>query len=358
MDLLERAFRSRPASGSRFGGDDDDLDATLFRFGRSFARMVIHVLGAGVAGLTTAVRLAEEGRSVVVHEAATELGQRAASWLAGGMLAPYCEAATADPAIIEPGLRGIDFWADRVPVERRGTLVLAAPRDAADLRQFAARTKAHRLLDADGIAEIEPDLAGRFRQGLFFDEEAHLDPRQAMASLVRRIQDLGGTFLWGSQAEPAALSSDTVVDCRGLKAHAPGLRGVRGEMVLVRSRDVSLARPVRLLHPRWPIYIVPREDGVFMIGATMIESERGGPITLRSAVELLTAAFALHPGFAEAEILETGAACRPAFSDNLPRVTQSGRHVCFTGLYRHGFLLAPELSAQAARAALSLMEAA
>ena len=172
-----------PRERLALGGDDDEPDAALFRLGSPFGRMVIHVLGAGVAGLTTAARLAEAGRVVVVHEASMELGQRAASWLAGGMLAPYCEAATADPAIIAPGLRGIDFWAERAPVSRRGTLVLAAPRDAADLRQFAARTQAHRLLDAAGIEEIEPDLGGRFRQGLFFEAEAHLDPRLAMATL-------------------------------------------------------------------------------------------------------------------------------------------------------------------------------
>ncbi|WP_062112432.1 FAD-dependent oxidoreductase [Aureimonas sp. AU40] len=320
--------------------------------------MTVHILGAGVAGLTTAARLTEAGRRVVIHEAAGELGQRAASWLAGGMLAPYCEAATADPAIIEPGLRGIDFWAERAPVSRKGTLVLAAPRDGADLRQFASRTRGHRMLDAEGVADLEPDLAGRFRQALFYPDEAHLDPRQALALLVRRIEEGGGTVLFGSQAEPDAFADEPVLDCRGLNAEVPGLRGVRGEMLIIRSRDVRLDRPVRLLHPRWPIYVVPREDGVFMVGATMIESERAGPITLRSTVELLSAVFALHPAFAEAEILETGAACRPAFSDNLPRVTRTGRVVSFTGLYRHGFLLAPALSAEACLEIQSLMEAA
>lgn len=320
--------------------------------------MTVHVLGAGVAGLATAVRLVEAGRAVVVHEAASELGRGAASWLAGGMLAPYCEAATAEPSIIEPGLDGIDFWAERVPVSRKGTLVLAAPRDAADLRQFAARTRGHQTLDADAIAGLEPDLAGRFRQALFYRDEAHLDPRQALARLRARVEERGGTVLFGSEVEPSAFGTEPVVDCRGLAAKAEGLRGVRGEMVLIRSHEVRLERPVRLLHPRWPIYIVPREDGVFMVGATMIESERPGPITLRSAVELLTAAFALHPAFAESEILETGAACRPAFSDNLPRVSRQGQVVTFSGLYRHGFLLAPALSAQACQTIQSLPEAA
>ena len=124
----------------------------------------------------------------------------------------------------------------------------------------------------------------------------------------------------------------------------PDLRGVRGEMVVVRSPDVSLQRPVRMLHPRMPLYIVPRGNGLFMIGATMIESERRGPVSVRSAVELLNAAYALHPAFGEAEIVELGADLRPAFPDNLPRIAIDGERIGVNGLYRHGFLIAPALA--------------
>ena len=81
-----------------------------------------------------------------------------------------------------------------------------------------------------------------------------------------------------------------------------------------------------------------------MIGATMIESERRGRVSVRSAVELLNAAYALHPAFGEAEIVELGADLRPAFPDNLPRVRREGRVLRANGLYRHGFLLAPALA--------------
>lgn len=313
----------------------------------------VHVLGAGVAGLATATRLAEAGRAVVVHERGGRLGQGAASWLAGGMLAPFCEAAASgEPALIEPGLQGIDWWARRVEVRRAGTLVLASARDAADLRHFAGRAEGGRLLDADAIAALEPDLAGRFRTALFFEREAHLDPRLALAALRARLAEAGGTILFGSDAEPSAFPGEDVVDCRGARADLARLRGVRGEMLLLRSRDVSLARPVRLLHPRWPIYVVPRDDGIFMVGATMLESGRDGPVTVRSVMELLSAAVALHPAFAEAEILETGAGVRPALPDNLPSVTREGRLVRFSGLFRHGFLLSPAASREAARLVL------
>lgn len=314
------------------------------------------MLGAGVAGLTTAVRLAEAGVPVTVFERSDRLGSLAASWLAGGMLAPFCEAAVADRSIIEPGLGGIDWWAGVTPVQRNGTLVVAAGRDAPDLRQFAARTLEHRSVGPEELKEIEPDLAGRFRSGLLFSAEAHLDPRRAMNDLVHRIEALGGRVVFGAPHDITDLRG-AVVDCRGLQASAPDLRAVRGEMILLRTREIRLSRPVRLLHPRWPIYVVPRPDGLFMVGATMIESDRKGPITLRSAVELMNAAFALHPAFAEADVVETGAACRPAFSDNLPRVAREGRVVRFSGLYRHGFLLSPACSAKAAELALSIPEA-
>ena len=145
-------------------------------------------------------------------------------------------------------------------------------------------------------------------------------------------------------------AGDFVVDCRGLAARdvLPDLRGVRGEMVVIRSREVSLSRPVRLLHPRIPLYIVPRGEGVFMIGATTIESETRGGVSVRSTVELLNAAYALHPAFGEAEILELGADLRPAFPDNLPAVRRGPHGLLVNGLYRHGFLLAPAMARQAA----------
>ncbi|WP_279481638.1 FAD-dependent oxidoreductase [Aureimonas sp. SK2] len=309
--------------------------------------MTIHVLGAGVAGLTTALRLCEAGERVVVHERGTDLSA-SASWLAGGMLAPFCEASVADDSIVAPGLEGIGFWARVTEVERHGTLVVAGGRDAGDLRQFGARTRSHRSVGADELAGLEPDLAGRFAQALFFEQEAHLDPRRTLASLVRRIEARGGSVRFSEPVEPEAFAGQPVVDCCGLAAALPRLRSVRGEMALVRCPDVTLRRPVRLLHPRWPIYVVPRAGHVFMIGATMVESAAAGPITLRSAVELLTAAFALHPAFAEAEVLEVGSGRRPALPDNLPRVERTASGVAFSGLYRHGFLLSPAFSQLAA----------
>ena len=114
-------------------------------------------------------------------------------------------------------------------------------------------------------------------------------------------------------------------------------------MIIVETSEVDLSRPVRLIHPRWPLYVIPRGDNRFMLGATSIEAEDSG-VSVRSALELLGAAYAVHPAFAEARILEFGAGLRPAFPDNLPRIAINKQKISVNGLYRHGFLLAPALA--------------
>lgn len=309
--------------------------------------MTLRILGAGVMGLAIAAELVSRGQRVELVDPAGGPGPQACSWWAGGMLAPYCEAATAPEAVERHGLRAIDWW-DRHTgvVERRGTLVLAPSRDREELARFARRSRGHRPVDADAIAALEPDLAGRFTAGLSYETEAHLAPRAALAALRQRLEAAGvAIHLTAPPTNP-----DLLIDARGLAARdtLPDLRGVRGEMLVLRCPDIRLSRPIRLLHPRIPLYIVPRGDGLFMLGATMIESDRRGVVTARSLLELLSAAYALHPGFAEAEVLETGADARPAFPDNLPRLRRQGDRLHANGLYRHGFLLSPAVAVMAA----------
>jgi glycine oxidase len=316
------------------------------------------VIGAGVVGLTTALTLAERGARVTLVERSPELGGNA-SWLAGGMLAPFCEGESAPPSVVELGQQAIDWWDARVPgVTRQGTLVVAPPRDTSEIDRFAARTRGHMRVDEARIAELEPDLAGRFRRGLFFADEGHLDPRAALSALTERLRAKGGEIRFGVDGE-APGDADVVMDCRGWAAREalPELRGVRGEMMRIRSREVTLARAVRFLHPRIPLYIVPRANNEFMIGATMIESAEKGAVSVRSAIELLSAAYALHPAFGEAEILEMSADVRPAFPDNEPRVERRGDRIFVNGFYRHGFLLAPAFAARAAVLAFEGMKA-
>ena len=304
---------------------------------------MITIAGAGVAGLASAWELARRGAEVTVYETGAAPADNPCSWFAGGMLAPWCEGETAEPDVVRLGAGAIDWWAQFTPVTRAGTLVVTPPRDRSELTRFARRTDRHRRVTGAEIATLEPALEGRFADGLFFEGEAHLDPRRALIDLTNAVLAAGVEIRYKTPA-PAQVD----VDCRGMAAGLPGLRPIRGEMAIIEAKDVQITRTLRLLHPRIPLYLVPRGDGIYMIGATMIESSSWRPITVRSMLELLGAAFTLHPGLGEASVIETGVGLRPAFADNIPRLTHQGDTTHINGLYRHGFLLAPALAGQLA----------
>ena len=303
----------------------------------------VTVIGAGVAGLCAAYALAKAGLRPRLIDRHGAPGPHGCSWWAGGMLAPFCEGAVAEPAIVAHGQTAAAFWAEVTQVTTGGTLVLALHRDRAELEHFARRTTGHRLVT--DLAHLEPGLAAH-PQALFFDGEAHLDPRRALADLVAALARLGVPVEQAS-ARPEDVSGP-VIDTRGMAAGLPGLRAVRGEMLVLRAPDITLSRPLRLLHPRHALYIVPRAGGVFMLGATQLESADRRGVSARAVLELLSAAYAVDPRFAEAELLETGADLRPAFADHVPRGIIRGQVLHLNGLFRHGYLMAPALARQAA----------
>ena len=305
----------------------------------------ISIIGAGIAGAWQALLFAQAGRKVTLHERSDALMLQSTSHWAGGMLAPYCEAEGSEPVIVRLGLRSLNLWREHLPeTPFNGSLVVAHPRDRADFDRFARMTSGHRRLDASAMAEIEPALDGRFRDGLFYPEEGHVEPRHVLPQLHARFTEAGGTLRFNSDATPEDCDG-IVIDCRGLAARdtLPELRGVKGEMIIVETDEIEFSRPIRLIHPRWPLYIIPRSDHQIMIGATSIEAEDRG-VSVRSALELLSAAYAVHPAFAEARIVEFGSGLRPAFPDNLPRIAVQDQKISVNGLYRHGFLLAPALA--------------
>lgn len=302
----------------------------------------VTILGAGVCGLTIATEIVSRGGKVRLHDPAGGPGAHGCSWWAGGMLAPHCERESAEEPVVRLGAEAAAWW-DRHAggVTRNGSLVVALGRDRQELKRFARRTEGFAELDGSGIAALEPDLADRTAGALYFETEAHLSPRDVVVSLRNRLAEQGVEV-----TTEAPRNAAQIIDCRGFAARdaLADLRGVKGEMLILRCPDVTLTRPVRLLHPRFPLYIVPRGDGVYMLGATMIEASERTRITARSMVELLNAAYALHPAFGEAEVLEIGVDARPAFPDNLPRIRRRGDTIYANGLFRHGYLLAPAMA--------------
>ncbi|MBT2334589.1 FAD-dependent oxidoreductase [Variovorax paradoxus] len=326
------------------------------------------ILGAGLMGRLLAVTLARAGCKVELFEAGSAEAEGAAARVAAAMLAPLAESAVAPVSVVRMGRYALSRWpellaplAQPVFFQREGTLVLWHRQDAAEAARLArllARTGAQvpelapmRTLDGTGIAALEPSLGQRFAQGLFLPGEGQLDNRALLASLLATLQASADVKLhWQSPRAPGDFSPGTpgqpdwVIDCRGLGAKPQwnALRGVRGEVIRVHAPEVALQRPTRLVHPRYPLYIAPKPGSVFVIGATEIESDDMSPASVRSTLELLSAAYAVHSGFAEARILEIATQCRPTLPDNLPAIRQPQPRVLqINGLYRHGFMIAP-----------------
>jgi glycine oxidase len=305
----------------------------------------IHIAGAGILGLWQAAVLSREGHSVTVWDPGGFPSGGSASRLAGAMLGPFCEGEAGHESVRDLGVEALELWRDFYPqTVLNGTLVVATARDRADLDRYKRVSIGYRTVDAAGIADLEPALADRFPHGLFYADEGHVDPNAAMAALAKLATGAGARL--NAAAYPENEPSGWLVDSRGYKAHTAlkSLRGVRGERLVISCPEVMLTRPVRLLHPRIPFYIVPWGDGRYMIGASVIESSDSGPPSVRTALELLGACISLNPAFAEARILDLAAGIRPAFSDNLPKAVVRGETIHVNGSHRHGFLLAPVLA--------------
>ena len=308
-------------------------------------RLKIAVRGTGIVGVWQAFVLASHGHQVTLVSKTERPFEEASSWIAGAMLAPFCETESAEPVIRRLGLASMTFWREAFPhIRQNGTLVLAKGRDIGELQRFAERTSEHERLDENRIAELEPDLAGQYRTALFFAGEAHLHPHWALAHMLQKATEAGAKTQFGN-AELAD-DYDHIIDCRGMAARdeLPNLRGVRGEMAIIRSDEISFSRPIRLLHPRFPLYMVPWPENYFMVGATVIESDDQGPVSVRSGLELLGSAYGLHPAFGEAEIVKLSANLRPSFPDNIPKIIVRNKVLYVNGLYRHGFLTSPALA--------------
>lgn len=318
-------------------------------------------------GLLAARELLALGWKVHIFERRTEAEyHRSTSFAAAGMLLPFTELECADPMTHAMGLESLEIWPqimaeipERVHFQRNGSLILSHVRDRPlfdQLTQRITRQIAAEHYQWVRVGDIEPDLGDGFEKGLFLPSEAHLDNTELMPALLRMLCAQECRVLFGEPVEqlmPHIVETakgstiyDLVLDCRGIGAQKalPDLRGVRGEAFLVEAPAVHLQRPVRLMHPRYGIYIVPRADHRYYIGATMIESSSDAPITVRSALELLSAAYSVHKGFGEATILNTYSGLRPALPHNEPRLFCEPGKIAINGLFRHGFMIAPSLA--------------
>jgi len=325
----------------------------------------IGIAGAGLLGRLLAWRLSDCGHRVTVFDPASgplERGE-AAGWTAAGMLSPWAELESADAHVAELGLRSLALWADivgRLPTpvyfRRKGSLLLAHRSDLGTaqrlVQQLQARMpagRAPRALAAEQLSELEPAVHGPTHAWLL-EGEGQIHTVQAMHALADAASRAGARWRWGRAAHELAPGCvdgerfDAVFDVRGVGAR-PDLpvRGVRGEILWLHAPGIELHRPLRLLHPRLRVYLVPRPDDIVVVGASEIESEDRSPISVRSVLGLLSAAHSVLPELAEARVVHTETNLRPALPDNLPRVEHRPGLTRINGLFRHGWLIAPAL---------------
>lgn len=330
-------------------------------------------------GRLLAYQLAEHG-SVTLFEQGSEDQQDSASFAAGGMLAPYSELETFDDQLLQLSLSSLELWQQMASdddfsdlVGFPGTVIVNHAGDGnlhrhlADKWQRFGCGEAFAVL-ADPASKVPwtQHLAG---EGLHVPCEGVVDNSGMMTRLAELARRRGAQLHFNHRVTHIGMDALTVagpdgshqelkdllaiIDTRGIaaKGQLRQLRGVRGEALVLKTRpslsgggDWRQQPVVRLLHPRYPIYLIPRPDDGLIIGASTIESEDDGPISVRSLLELLSAAFSVHPGLAEAQVVGTRTGVRAAFDDNLPQIVRCGKVTAVNGLFRHGFLLAPILA--------------
>lgn len=328
--------------------------------------MTVAIAGGGLLGRLTAWRLLREGINVSLFEAGSLSHCPGAARTAAAMISPLSEVTDSERLIYDMGMVGLKLWpqwnrqlSQPIDYVESGSLVVAHTQDASQLRQFSEKLQYHlgdnnswQWLDNQQLQNIEPDLS-HFQRALHLKTEAYLDNHALLDQLLVDIKILGGKtqeYAKVDNTSPHALSVngetqqfDCVIDCRGLGAKecTPDLRGVRGEVLWVETKEVQFQRPIRFMHPKYKLYVVPKPNNQYIIGATEIESEDLSAISLRSNLELSSALYSLHPAFSEARITRTDVNLRPALINNRPRLDVQPGLLSANGLYRHGYLLAP-----------------
>lgn len=329
--------------------------------------MKIGIVGAGIMGRLLAFSSQEAGFQVTLFD---QGGENNCSHAAAGLLAPITELEKNDSLIFELGIDALtQHWPKLMSqlglqsiFKQNGILAVSHPRDRAELIRLKQMIET-KLIEKDKyqyvnhtqISALEPQIT-KFDEGLFFPEEGQLDTRIMLSTLEKRLDQITwykNTFVQMLAPHTVTLAHqsyhfDIVLDCRGLGATSQfaDLRSIRGELIWLHAPDVMIKRPIRLMHPRYSLYVVPRSDHIYLVGASEIESHDFSPISVRTLFELLTAVYSIHSGFSEARLMKTVTQCRPTLANHLPKIKYTDGLLAINGLYRHGYLIAPTLMAE------------
>ncbi|MBV8542848.1 MAG: glycine oxidase ThiO [Pseudonocardiales bacterium] len=331
----------------------------------------VAVVGGGVIGLSCAWRAAAAGFAVTVYDPAPGSG---ASRVAGGMLAPVTEAVPVEPEVFALGEAALRRWPDFAAelasagadpgLRTAGTLVVALdPGDRAELDRVAEQLshmgRAVEALSGRQVRRVEPSLGPQVRRALSVPEDLSVDNRALLSALLVACRGAGARF--HAHRCLTLPSADVVVVAAGVHSAAlhptlrRAIRPVKGEILRLRCRPATLpppSRTVRAIVGGRHSYLVPRDSGRLVLGATQREVGFDTDVTAGAVRELLTDAERVLPAIAEYALEETGAGLRPGSPDNLPVIGALEPGVlAATGHHRNGILLAP-LTAEAVLALL------
>ena len=341
------------------------------------------VVGGGIIGLVTAWRSARRGFATAVVD--PEPGGGAAR-VAAGMLAAVTELHYGEETLLglnlESARRYPDFVAELTEAtgldlgyRRCGTLAVALDADdRAHLRELHALQQRSGLdsewLSGRECRRLEPMLAPGVRGGLRVDGDHQIDPRRLSAALVAACERAGVVFhrAWAEELSVARERATGVRTNDGERLEAgstvlaggslsgrlagvpaevrPPVRPVKGQVVRLTVPKLYapfLSRTVRAVVRGSQVYLVPRENGELVVGATSEEQGWDTTVTAGGVYELLRDAHELVPGITELPLTETRAGLRPASPDNAPLLGPSGLDglLLATGHYRNGVLLTP-----------------
>ncbi|WP_141204528.1 glycine oxidase ThiO [Streptomyces griseorubiginosus] len=341
------------------------------------------VVGGGIIGLVTAWRAAQRGLATAVVD--PEPGGGAAQ-VAAGMLAAVTELHYGEQTLLGLNLasahRYPDFAAELTELtghdlgyRRCGTLAVALDADdRAHLRELHTLQRQSGLesewLSGRECRRLEPMLAPGVRGGLRVDGDHQIDPRRLTRALLAACERAGVVFhrVWGERlrvvgdraagittTDGAALDAGQVVLAAGSlsgrlegvpEAVLPPVRPVKGQVLrlTVPTRYAPfLSRTVRAVVRGSHVYLVPRENGELVVGATSEELGWDTTVTAGGVYELLRDAHELVPGITELPLTETRAGLRPGSPDNAPLLgpTDLPGLLLATGHYRNGVLLTP-----------------
>ncbi|HSJ05276.1 MAG TPA: glycine oxidase ThiO [Longimicrobiales bacterium] len=348
------------------------------------------VVGGGIIGCAVARELALRGLSVMVLE--RDSPGRRATWAAAGMLSPLGETVDDGPflALAEDSLRRYASYvhglheASGIDVEYRtnGKLHVALDGDDAAIRALAAHPAAPRfdvrVLDGDGARALEPSLPDRVTAGVLVGRDHRINNRLLAQALLASAMAAGVGFRTASPVATIAarhrsatgvrLASGEAIDAGHVVlaagawcSHIEGLPGavpvrpVKGQMFAVDGRGrgpdrTEVGPPTRVVQSA-RCYIIPRDDGRILVGATVEDVGFRKGATPAGLTGLMTAAMELVPAIADLPVVETWAGFRPATPDYLPIIGADPDLkglVYATGHYRNGILLAPVTAAAAA----------